>query len=81
MTPEAIDFKDECDSIAALLDGHNDDVFAKETLFKSWTVPDIIGHLHLWNIAAVETLNAPERFQEFITMAITGFMKGGSHQA
>ena len=81
MTPEALDFKYECDSIAALLDGHDDDVFAKETLFKSWTVHDIIGHLHLWNIAADETLNAPERFQEFITMAMTGLMKGGSHQA
>ena len=80
LTTEALDFKDECDSIAALLDGHDDHVFAKETLFKSWTVHDIIGHLHLWNIAADETLSAPERFQEFITMAMTGLMKGGSHQ-
>ena len=80
-TSEAIDFKDECDAIAALLDGHDDDVFDKITLFKDWTVHDIIGHLHLWNIAADETLNAPERFQEFISMAMTGLMKGGSHQA
>jgi len=80
-TLEAIDFKDECDAIAALLDGHDDDVFDKVTLFKDWTIHDIVGHLHLWNIAADETLNAPERFQEFITMAMGGLMKGGSHQA
>ncbi|NNE57736.1 MAG: TIGR03084 family protein [Hellea sp.] len=81
MTPEALDFKDECDSIAALLDGRDEDVFAKETLFKGWTIHDIIGHLHLWNIAADQTLNEPEKFGEFITMAMTGLLQGGSHQA
>jgi uncharacterized protein (TIGR03084 family) len=80
MTPEALDFKEECDSIAALLDGRDDDVFAKETLFKNWTIHYIIGHLHLWNIAADQTLNAPDKFMEFITMAMTGLMEGGSHQ-
>lgn len=80
-TQEAIDFKDECDSIAALLDGFDDTVFAKETLFKSWTVHDIIAHLHLWNIAADQTLNQPDKFGEFITMAMTGLLEGGSHQA
>ena len=81
MTPEALDFKEECDSIAELLDGREDDVFAKETLFKSWTIHDIIGHLHLWNIAADQTLNEPDKFQEFIVMAMTGLMEGGSHQS
>ena len=81
MTPEAIDFRDECVSLAALLDGHDDDVFAKETLFKGWTIHDIVGHLHLWNIAADQTLNEPEKFTDFITMAMTGLMQGGSHQS
>lgn len=75
----AHDFKDECDSIAAVLDGKTEDDFAKETLFKSWTVNDIIGHLHLWNIAADQTLNEPEEFQSFIKMAMGGLMTGKTH--
>ena len=78
---EAAQFKQECESIAALLDGRSDDVFTKETLFKSWTIHDIIAHLHLWNIAADQTLNEPQKFQEFVTMAMGSLMKGGSHQS
>lgn len=77
--PEAIDFKTECDSIASILDGKTEADFAKETLFKNWTVNDIIGHLHLWNIAADQTLSEPDKFQAFIKMAMGGLMSGRTH--
>jgi len=52
MTPEALDFKAECDQIHALLKGRDEDVFDHVTLFKGWTIGDVMRHLHLWNIAA-----------------------------
>lgn len=76
---EAHDFKAECDSIAALLDSKSEADFDKETLFKGWTVNDIVGHLHLWNIAADQTLNDPEKFQQFITVTMTALMSGKTH--
>lgn len=77
---EAWDFKDECDSIAAVLDGKTEADLQTETLFKGWTINDIVGHLHLWNIAADQTLNEPEEFQTFIKMAMGGLMSGKTHQ-
>lgn len=76
---EARDFKDECDSIAAILNGATEKTLNTPTLFKGWTINDIIGHLHLWNIAADQTLNAPDKFQDFIKMAMGGLMAGKSH--
>jgi len=76
---EADDFKAECDDIFALLDSVSDADFSKKTLFKGWSINDIIGHLHLWNIAADLTLNEPDKFQSFIEKAMGGLMRGQSH--
>ena len=76
---EANDFKAECDSIAAILDGKSEADFQTETLFKRWTVNDIVGHLHLWNIAADLTLTQPDEFTTFATKAMGGIMKGQTH--
>ena len=76
----AWDFKEECDSIAEILDGKSDAHFDTPTLFKGWTIFDIIAHLHLWNIAADQTLNDPDEFVKFVTMAMGGLMQGKTHQ-
>ncbi len=76
---EARDFKQECDSIAAILNDISDAEFDKPTLFKDWTIKDIIGHLHLWNIAADQTLNQPEAFQEFLVFALTAMSSQKTH--
>ena len=75
----AIDFKDECDAIAAILQDKSEADFEAKTLFKGWTVNDIIGHLHLWNIAADQTLSEPEAFQTFIAAAMKQLFTGKSH--
>lgn len=79
MTPEAIDFQAECDQIRDLLIDQNEAVFERSTLFKNWTIGDIIRHLHLWNIAADLSLNDPEGFTQFITRAITEMGTGSGH--
>jgi len=76
---EAHDFKDECDSIAAILEDKSEAELGQTTQFKNWTVNDIIGHLHLWNIAADQTLNAPDDFAHFIGTMMEGLMAGKSH--
>jgi len=76
---EAHDFKTECDSIAAILDGKSETDLNTKTLFKNWTINDIVGHLHLWNIAADQTLNEPEEFIKFVTKAMGFLGSGKSH--
>ena len=76
----AYDFKDECDNIAAILEDKTDSDFEISTLFKAWTINDILGHLHLWNIAADDALNNPEKFQVYIKDAMGGLAQGGTHQ-
>ena len=66
MTLEALDFKAECDQIHGLLKAYDDAVFDRVTLFKNWTIGDVIRHLHLWNIAADLSLNDPAGFAEFL---------------
>lgn len=77
----AVDFREECEAIEALLAPLADTDFARVTLFKGWTISDIVGHLHLWNIAANLTLTNPEQFMTFIINAMGSLQKGGSHQA
>lgn len=78
--PEAADFDTECRSIAALLSAASEQDFDIKTRFKNWTVNDIMGPLHLWNIAADQTLHGPDTFTAFITKAMSGLASGQSHR-
>ena len=79
MTPEALDFKAECDQIHALLKDQDETIFDKVTLFKDWTIGDVIRHLHLWNIAADLSLNDPTAFADFIGHTMSQMGAGLSH--
>lgn len=79
MTPEALDFKAECDQIHALLKDRDDSVFETVTLFKSWTIGDVVRHLHLWNIAADMSLRRPDEFLKFVGQTMTQMGAGMSH--
>ena len=72
-------FDIECHSIRDLLEGRREDIFSTVTLFKNWTIGDIISHLHLWNIAADLTLNDPEKFQSFMMKMMGALVSGQSH--
>lgn len=79
MMQEAQDFKDESDTLAAVLADAGDDVFATITQFKNWTIEDVIGHLHIWNVAALMTLQDPESFQQFLRDMMGALKAGKSH--
>lgn len=80
MTVEAKDFRAECDQIRDLISTRGSDVFNHITLFKNWTIGDIIGHLHIWNIAANLTLADAPKFADFMAMAMTTLGQGKSHK-
>jgi uncharacterized protein (TIGR03084 family) len=79
MTPEAKAFQAECDQIHGLLRDRDASIFEQVTLFKKWTIGDIISHLHAWNIAADQSLNDPEAFQSFVTIAMGQLGTGKTH--
>lgn len=80
MIQEALDFKAESEAVAAILSGLNDDDYNTATQFKSWTIYDIIAHLHLWNMAADWTLNDPAKFMALMGDVMKVFQGGKTHQ-
>ncbi len=79
MTIEAHDFQAECAQIQNLLNTQENSIFDHVTGFKNWTIGDIIGHLHLWNIAADLSLSQPEEFQNFLATTMTQLGAGKTH--
>ncbi len=75
----AKDFLEECDVLAALLADADDAVLATVTQFKSWTIGDVIAHLHMWNVAAGATLSSREEFQSFLAFVMTRMGAGDGH--
>ena len=76
---EAADFREECDALAALLANTDGSVFATVTQFKGWTIDDVIAHLHVWNVAALSTLESREKFQEFFAFVMQRMGAGDGH--
>ncbi len=79
MLTEANDFLDECDALAEILQDSDDALLNKVTLFKKWTIEDVIAHLYMWNVAAGLTLQSREAFQTFFTGIAKELMAGKSH--
>ncbi len=63
MMQQAADFRDECDAIYELLAPLDDADFDRVTLFKGWTVNDVMAHLHFFNYLADVALRDEVRFQ------------------
>ena len=57
MLEQAKDFKDESETLFALMNPLSDADFKRPTLFKGWTFNDILGHLHHGNMLADLSLN------------------------
>ena len=64
---QAIDFQQESESLADALRNLNDVDFKKKTQFKGWTIEDILGHLHMFNVAADLTLEDGAKFKLFFS--------------
>jgi len=49
---QPIDFRDESDALHAIVAPLADADYARPTLFKGWTINDVVTHLHFWNESA-----------------------------
>ena len=65
MLPQAADFRAEADALHALLTTLDDSGWSRATLFKQWTVNDIVQHLHDGDLMAAASIEGPEAFAKF----------------
>jgi uncharacterized protein (TIGR03084 family) len=73
---QANDFFEESVQLASILGRLPDAEFAQPTLFKGWTIDNIIRHLHVWNIAADLSLINETAFTDLMGQMAAG-VRGG----
>ncbi len=76
MIQQAIDFRDESDALYQLIEPLSADDFNHKSQFKDWTINDVLGHLHVWNWAADQSLNNEAVFDDYINSLVAFFAKG-----
>lgn len=62
---QAEDFRQESRALAKVLEPLADAAFDQPTQFKGWTIDDVMGHLHIFNVAAEKTLESETAFAAF----------------
>ncbi len=62
MLAQAVDFQAEADALRTLLTRLTDPDWERATLFKGWTVNDIVQHLHDSDLMAAASVAGPEPF-------------------
>lgn len=62
---QAEDFRAESQALAAVLAPLAEAEFDRATQFKGWTIDDVIGHLHMFNVAALKSLESDTAFARF----------------
>lgn len=65
---EAQDFLDICDAVFDLLEVVPKDAWSRPTQFKDWSINDILGHLHLWNVGADLSLHDVKAFERHLSL-------------
>jgi uncharacterized protein (TIGR03084 family) len=69
---QAQDFEEESAALAELVAPLSEADFERETLFKRWTINNILRHLHVWNIAAARSIEGGEAFSTFLKELMGG---------
>lgn len=75
---QAEDFRAESRVLADLIAGLSEAEFDQPTQFKGWTIDDVIGHLHMFNVAAEKALASDGAFQAFFAPVAKGMGEGKS---
>jgi hypothetical protein len=65
MLPQAADFQDEAEDLHRCLITLKDGDWDRATLFKQWTINDIVQHLHDGDQMAAASIEGPDRFGSF----------------
>ena len=73
---QAHDFLKESKLLYELLLGRNESDYELITQFKNWSIEDVIGHLYLFNVAAIKTVDGPKSFEDFFIPFLQQMQKG-----
>src|SRR5580698_755529 len=65
MLPQAADFRAEADELHNLLGALSEADWGRATLFKQWTINDIVQHLHDGDLMAAASVAGPDSFAKF----------------
>ena len=76
MKQEALDFLQEARALHRLIAARPTTFLNEATLFKGWTVEEIVRHLHVWNVMADLSRTDPEAFAARIGHVGAGIMSG-----
>jgi uncharacterized protein (TIGR03083 family) len=66
MIEQALDFREEADALARLIETRSEQDWERKTQFKEWTINDVIGHLHFSDFAADLSLRDGVAFKDFV---------------
>lgn len=67
---QAADFLEESQALETLIQTLDGSALTRPTLFKDWTIEDIIQHIHILNLAAHMALTDEEAFEAYATALI-----------
>ena len=73
---QAEDFRAESRALAAILEDLPEEAFHRPTQFKDWTIDHVLGHLHLFNVAAETSLKGEAAFAAFIGPIVQDMQSG-----
>ena len=76
MLKQAIDFFEESQDMYELLSNISENSLDTATQFKNWSFNDIVRHLHVWNIAAYNSLQGDVKWEVFNDNLQTFFKEG-----
>ena len=79
MLQEAIDFRDESDTLLTLLDTLDEKDWERKTQFKDWTINDVIAHLHFGDYAAAVSLSDGAAFTALMRSFAAKAKQGARH--
>ena len=77
---QAIDFLEEARALHRLVAARPASFLSQNTLFKGWTVEDIIRHLHVWDGMADLSRTDPDAFAAQIGAVGAGIMAGSTRE-
>lgn len=75
---QAEDYRAEARALHAVIADLGDADFATVTQFKSWSLNDVIGHLHMFDVAAELSGTDPDAMGEFLKPVYAAISAGGS---
>src|SRR2546427_2813729 len=79
MLQQAIDFREESETLFALLNTVSDQEWKQKTQFKGWTINDVVAHVHIGNYMADLSLQDSAAFVNFIQRLISARRQGSGH--